>query len=81
MPLFNRDPEVEALAEEVRKLTKAKSKTEADRHALQAPLADWSRAQSLRDRLARSLAMADAMGPSDPGFDMKAYTDEMWGER
>jgi hypothetical protein len=26
-------------------------------------------------------ALADAMGPSDdPALDMKAYTDEMWGE-
>ena len=26
-------------------------------------------------------ALADAMGPSDPTFDMKAWTDAMWDER
>jgi antitoxin VapB len=81
VPLFIRDPEVEALAEEVRKLTKAKSKTDAVRRALQAQLAEVRRTQSLRERLARSKAMADALGPSDSGFDMKAFTDEMWGDR
>ena len=38
------------------------------------------RVMPLRERLARSKALADAMGPSDPAFDMKAYTDEMWGD-
>jgi antitoxin VapB len=78
MALFIRDAEVDALAEEVRKLTKAKSKTEAVRRALQAQLAAARRALPLKDRLARSKALADAMGPSDPAFDMKAYTDDMW---
>ncbi len=80
MALFIRDPEVDALAEEVRKLTKAKTKTDAVRRALQAQLAAARRALPLRDRLARSRALADAMGPGDPAFDMKAYTDEMWGD-
>jgi len=26
------------------------------------------------------MVVADAMGPSDPEFDMKAYTDEIWGD-
>jgi antitoxin VapB len=80
MALFIRDAEVDALAEEVRKLTKAKTKTEAVRRALQAQLAEVHRALPLKERLARSKALADAMGLSDPDFDMKAYTDEMWGE-
>lgn len=80
MPLFIRDAEVDALAEEVRRLTNAKSKTEAVRQALKAQLAQARRAAPLEDRLARAKALADAMGPSDPGFDMKAYTDEMWGD-
>ncbi|MGV6871267.1 type II toxin-antitoxin system VapB family antitoxin [Pseudochelatococcus sp. B33] len=79
MALFIRDPEVDALAEEVRKLTKAKTKTEAVRRALQAQLAEARRAQPLRERLDRAIALADAMGPGDPNFDMKAYMDEMWG--
>jgi antitoxin VapB len=80
MALFIRDAEVDALAEEVRKLTKARTKTEAVRRALQAQLAQVRRALPVRERLVRSKALADAMGPSDPTFDMKAYTDEMWGE-
>ncbi|HXE26830.1 MAG TPA: type II toxin-antitoxin system VapB family antitoxin [Roseiarcus sp.] len=80
MALFIRDAEVDALAEEVRKLTKAKTKTEAVRRALKAQLAEARRAAPLEDRLARAKVLADAMGPSDPRFDMKAYTDEMWGD-
>ena len=80
MALFIRDAEVEALAEEVRKLTRAKSKTEAVRRALQAQLAEARRAVPLRERLQRAKAIADAMGASAAAFDMKAYTDEMWDE-
>lgn len=80
MALFIRDAEVDALAEEVRKLTKARTKTEAVRQALQTQLAQARQALPVKDRLARSKALADAMGPSDPTFDMKAYSDEMWGE-
>jgi antitoxin VapB len=80
MALFIRDAEVDALAEEVRRLTKAKTKTEAVRRALKAQLAQARRAAPLEDRLVRAKALADAMGPSDPSFDMKAYTDEMWDE-
>jgi antitoxin VapB len=80
MALFIRDAEVDALAEAVRKLTKAKTKTEAVRRALKAQLAQARRTAPLEDRLARAKALADSMGPSDPGFDMKAYTDEMWDD-
>jgi antitoxin VapB len=80
MALFIRDAEVDALAEEVRKLTKVRTKTEAVRRALQAQLAQARQALPVRERLARSKALADAMGPSDPAFDMKAYTDSMWEE-
>jgi len=80
MALFIRDSEVDALAEEIRRLTKAASKTEAVRQALQAQLASVRQTLPARDRLARSKAMADAMGANDPNFDMKAYTDELWGD-
>lgn len=80
MALLILDAEVDALAEEVRKLTNAKSKTEAVRSALQAQLSNARRALPLQERLARSKALADAMGPSNPDFDMKAFTGEMWDE-
>ena len=80
MPLFIRDAEVDALAEEVRRVTKARTKTEAVRRALQAQLTEARRGLPLRARLDRSKALADAMGPGAPGFDMKAFTDEMWDD-
>lgn len=81
MALFIRDPEVDALAEEVRRVTRARTKTEAVRSALQAQLARARRELPVRERLGRARALADAMGPSDPDFDMKAFTDELWDER
>ncbi len=81
MALFIRDVEVEALAEEVRKVIGAKTKTEAVRRALQAYLTSARRGLPLEERLARSKALADALGPSDPTFDMKRFTDEMWDEK
>lgn len=80
MALYIRDPEVDALAEEVRRLTRAKTKTEAVRDALEARLAQARSAAPGPARFARSLAMADALGPGDPEFDMKAFTDELWGD-
>ncbi len=80
MPLFIRDAEVDALAEEVRRLTKARTKTEAVRGALRAQLLEARRNLPFAERLARSKAMADAMGQSDPAFAMKAYTDAMWDD-
>jgi antitoxin VapB len=78
--LYIRDAEVDTLAAEVQKLTKARTKTEAVRRALQNELAHARRALPLRDRLNRAKALADAMGPSDTAFDMKAFTDEMWSD-
>jgi antitoxin VapB len=80
MPLFIRDPEVDALALEVQKATQAPTKTEAVRRALQHELERSRQAQPLRDRLSKAKALADAMGAGDSGFDMKKYTDEMWGD-
>ena len=80
MPLFIRNAEVDALAEEVRRVTKVKTKTEAVRGALEARLIDVRRNLPLAARLARSRALADAMGCGAPDFDMKAFTDEMWGD-
>ena len=47
---------------------------------VQAQYAEARRALPLKERLARSKALADAMGPGDPDFDVRANTDEMWGE-
>jgi len=80
MALLIRDAEVDALAEELRRLTRAKTKTEAVRRALKAQLMQTRRLRPLNERLARSKALADSMGPSDPSFDIKRFTDAMWGD-
>ena len=80
MPFVIEDAEVDALAEELRLLTRAETKTEAVRQALEARLAQARRQRPLNERLARSKALADSMGPSDPDFDMKRFTDAMWGD-
>lgn len=81
MPLYIRDDEVDALASELQRLTGARSKTEAVRGALRRSLADARSRLPLRQRLEGAKAMARAMGETDPDFDMKAFTDAMWGER
>lgn len=80
MALFIRDSSVDALAAELQKAMKAPSKKEAVRLALQHELHRVRKAMPLRERLTRAMALADAMGPGDPTFDMKKYTDAMWGD-
>jgi antitoxin VapB len=80
MPLFIRDQDVTTMAEELTRLTKARSKTEAVRDALRHELERASASVPLRDRLARIQEKAKAIGLPNPDFDMKAYTDEMWGD-
>jgi antitoxin VapB len=79
MPLYIRDDEVAALARKVQGLTKAKTVTEAVRTALEHEIAREREKSPPSARLARSIAMAAAMGPVDPDFDMKKFADDMWG--
>ena len=79
MPLFIRDEEVDALADELKRVTKASSKTDAVRRALRDALDRETSRKPLLERLEPVLEKADAMGPNDPDFDMKKFTDEMWG--
>lgn len=80
MPLYIRDDEVDALAEKVQAMTGARTKTEAVRLALQHEIERNRKKTPLRDRLAVAKAMARQLGPGDPSFDMKKFTDEMWGD-
>jgi antitoxin VapB len=77
--LYIRDAEVDALAARVQHLTRAKTKTEAVRLALQHELERRTDVASINEKLAEAIAMAKAMGPSDPDFDQKKFMDEMWG--
>jgi antitoxin VapB len=45
------------------------------------PLHEGARVKVLfEERLARARAMADALGPSNPEFDQKAFIDELWDD-
>lgn len=54
----------------------AKTKSEAVRQALEFVLAFQNDQAPLRDRQRPLQARAAALGPVDPNFDMKAFTDE-----
>ena len=78
MPLYIRDDEVDALASRVQRLAGTRTKTEAVRLALQRELGRIEAERPLEERIAKSMALADAMGTGKSDFDMKAFTDEMW---
>ena len=68
MPIFIRDTEADVLATEAVKRT---SPREIERLAHERPLVE---------RLGALWAEVDALGPRDPAFVMKAFSDEMWGD-
>ena len=80
MPLYIRDETVDDLAIELMKITGAKTKTDAVRTALMKQIEATKRKVPLLDRIEAARAKADKIGPVDPAFDMKKYTDEMWGD-
>ena len=79
MPLFIKDPDVAEMAERLRKLTSARTKTEAVRQALKSALKAAMDEPSLSDSLRAAVDIARRIGPSDPEFDQKRFSDEMWG--
>lgn len=80
MPLYVRDDDVAALAAELQGLMKAATKTEAVRQALRGEIARRKKIVPLRQRIRRLQDRAAALGPADPSFDPKAFSDEMWGD-
>ena len=79
MALFIRDDEVDALAAELQKVTKAATKKDAVRLALRNELERTRRKRALLSVVEELQEKIAALGPSDPEFDMKRFTDEMWG--
>ena len=79
MPLYIKDPEVSEMAEALRKLTSARSKTEAVRQALKSALAA-AQQPPLSERLRGAVELARQIGPVDSDFDQKRFFDEMWRE-
>jgi antitoxin VapB len=80
MPLYIKDDEVDALAAELQSISGARSKTEAVRTALQNEIKRKRKEIPLAERIAKLQQRVAAMGPSDPNFDMKKFSDEMWGD-
>jgi antitoxin VapB len=80
MSLYIRDPEVDALAEKLQRLTQTRTKTDAVRAALIEAIARAGADRSFAERNADVLAMADALGPSDLTFASKPFFDDMWGQ-
>lgn len=78
MPLYIKDPEVDRLTSELVGLTKS-TKVDAVKDALKSAIANRKANMPIRERLAKTLAMAQAAGPFHPG-DHKQESDEMWGE-
>lgn len=78
MPLYVKDDDVAQLAHQLKEATGARSVTDAVRVALRHELARVRESLPLTGRLDKALAIADAMGPTDPAFDMRRFSDEMW---
>ena len=81
MALYIRDDEVDALATHLQELTKARTKTEAVRKALENEIERKRNEIPLRERLAkiREEAWSKGLRPN-PDFDQKAFFDELSGE-
>lgn len=80
MSLYIRDNDVDALAKQVQQVIKAPNKTEAVRIALRNELERAKQIIPLKERAKKYQEAARALGPDNPNFDMKKFTDEMWGD-
>ncbi len=60
--------------------TDARNKTEAVRAALHAHLEAVQKEKPLLERMREVRSRADEIGSPNPTFDMKAFTDDMWGD-
>ncbi len=78
MPLYIKNPRAAEMADRLRRLTDAASKTEAVMKALESAIEEAQR-DLLAPRLERAVAIARRIGQHDDGFDQKAFSDEMWG--
>ena len=80
MPLYIRDDGVDALAAELQRVSGAATKTEAVRKALENELRRKRDEVPLIDRIREIQAKVRALGPLDPDFDMKKFSDELSGD-
>ena len=88
MSLYIRDPEVDRLATQLQARTGAKTKTDAVRAALVNELKRQTESVLPSQRIRAAVAMVEEIRASAAqrglkgkgDFDMKAFTDDMWGE-
>ncbi|MGV3552351.1 type II toxin-antitoxin system VapB family antitoxin [Rhizobium sp.] len=81
MALYIRDDAVDALAVRLQELTKAPTKTEAVRKALENEIERTNQEVPLLERLKRIREEAWASGlRPNPDFDQKAFFDELSGD-
>ena len=78
MALYIRDPEIDVLVAEVQRLTGTATKTEAVKNALKKQIAAAEAEIPLAERLEKAVEMARQLGPRDPDFDMKTFSDELY---
>lgn len=74
------ESEISRVAQKLMAVTGAESEPEAILGAVRFQLRCLENPRPLLERLKPILDRADALGPGDPDFDMKAYLDEMWRE-
>lgn len=79
MPLFIRNDEVDALATALQAALGTTTKTEAVRLALEHELQRIREKLPAAERAAASIAIARTMGSGSGTFELKTFTDEMWG--
>lgn len=80
MPLYIRDNGVDELAVEVMRAIGARSKTDAVREALRSKLESVKAQTPLLARIEPILDEVEQLGCENRAFDMKRFTDELWGD-
>jgi antitoxin VapB len=78
MALYIRDVEVDRLVAEVQRLTKTATKTDAVKNALKREIAAANADVPMSERLDKVIEAARQLGPRDPDFDMKKFSDELY---
>jgi hypothetical protein len=78
MALYIRDPEVDRLVGELQHMRKNQTKTEIIRTALQKQVEAEKAEMPLIDRVKALHARVSALGPRDPAFGMKTFSDELY---
>lgn len=78
MALYIRDPEVDQLVAEAQRLTKTATKTDVVKNALKREIAAANADVPLIERIKGLQERVAALGPRDPDFDMKKFSDELY---